>query len=126
MFGLFKKLNQIIGNTPEQKKHLGQYSHQSSFQDSYVFENYLETSELLRINTDIYLNAFATNSFTISIENRKTMQEFHLVGKPYSSNGFEVFPVMNSKKVEFIIAVKRNEAFLKIKGLYIGERFLNV
>ncbi len=125
MFGFVKRFKQMAGIEPLEKKHLGQYAFKEDFENDFTFEIGLEFGKPNRINTDIYLNAYETNSFKVSIVDRFKVQEFNLVRMPIEENGYDVYPVMNDNRVKFIIAIKKKSAYIKMIDATIGTRYFN-
>mgnify|MGYP000524798121 CR=1 FL=1 len=122
---IFNKLRQLTGDLPIKRKHLGQYSHKVNFNSPHFLSKDATYGNLERLNTDIYLDAYKTNSFKISIENRIKKQEFHLIGMPKMNEGYEVFNVMNDKNVAFSIGIKKEDAFIKMDDVMLGTRYMN-
>ncbi len=123
--GLFKRLKQITGDLPIKRKHLGQYSHKVDFMESFTMEGDLEYSNAQRINTDIFLNVYKTNSAKISFEDRLKKQEFHLVDLPIHQKGYEIYKVVNDKRVKFLISISKSNALICMNGTSIGTKFIN-
>lgn len=122
MFGIIKKIKQITGDEPIERKHLGQYSYSSKFK--------ADESDILfydeeRINTDVYLYFYSTNSAKIIIESRIWTKSYHLIQLPYMSGEYESFQVKDDHKQEFIIGINTNSTLICLKGKGIGTKFFN-
>lgn len=124
MFDFLKKLKQINGYEPIDKKHLGQYSHMCKFKtraEELVF------SEHSRINSDVWLFTYKTNSVKVIVENRLSTQEFHLVFPPYISKGFKTYKtILVGTNTEVLIGIKEDELFMSFGGIGFGIKLYNL
>ena len=125
MFSFFKRLKQINGYEPIDKKHLAQYSYMCSFKPNKSVSS-LEFDNHQRMNSDIWLYVYETNSFKIIIKNRLNTQEFHLTALPYMSKGYETYKtILDEGDTEVLIGVNERDAMVSFGDIGCGIKFYN-